>query len=353
MRRVKCRSFNFCRHCERQSNLIVERDCFAIARNGRACVISSDVYKKVRENLVSYLCTMINKMKYSVILSGITILALITACVSSYKEYNLASPEKKYVLPSVLNEISGVVVLNEKEIGCVQDESGVIYVYDLSNSEITKEYKTGLVGDYEGITIVGTTIYMLRSDGVLIEYPDFRSPNMKIKEYYLNLPSANNEGLCYDMKNSRLLIAAKIKPGKDKENKDIRYIYSFDLQTKVPSNIPILKLNVEDIEKKAKQLNYPIPHKTNKKTGDKVNVFNFRPSEIAVHPVNNNLYILSANDKLLLMIDMEGKIENLIRLDPSLFNKAEGLAFFTNGDMVISNEAQKGKPSLLTFKYNP
>ena len=292
-------------------------------------------------------------MKHRIIaICSIVLAIIISACTSNYQEYKLASPDKKYTLPAILNEISGITPLNENEIACVQDESGIIYIYDMRTSAITKEYKTGLIGDYEGIALVGNTIYMLRSDGVLIEYPDFRSPNMKIKEYFLNLPSANNEGLCYDMKNYRLLIAAKIKPGKDKENKDIRYIYSFDLKTKVPSNVPILKLNIEDIEKKAKQLNYPIPHKTNKKTGEKINMFNFRPSEIAVHPVNGNLYILSANEKLLLMIDTAGEIENLIRLDPVLFNKAEGLAFFTNGDMLISNEAQKGKPTLLTFKYN-
>ena len=38
-------------------------------------------------------------------------------------------------------------------------------------------------------------------------------------------------------------------------------------------------------------------------------------------------------------------------LDPILFNKAEGLAFLPDGTMLVSNEAQHGKPTLLTFKY--
>lgn len=296
---------------------------------------------------------MFNKIRHSFIITAtITLAALITACVSNYQEYKLSDPEKSYTLPVSLNEISGITPLNENEIACVQDELGIIYIYDLRTESITKEYKTGLVGDYEGITLVGNTIYMLRSDGVLIEYPDFRSPNLKIKEYFLNLPSANNEGLCYDMKNYRLLIAAKIKPGKEKENKNIRYIYSFDLKTKLPSNTPIIKLNIADVEAMAVKKNIPIPYRTNKKTGKRINAFNFRPSEIAVHPSNTNIYVLSANDKLLLILNSEGKMEDLVALDPLLFNKAEGLAFFKNGTMLISNEAQDKKPTLLIFKYN-
>lgn len=290
----------------------------------------------------------------NIFLKAIPLFAYLLLCsfVIIYKDYNLSTPLKNYTLPPTLNEISGITFLNENEIACVQDELGIIYIYNLKEGKITKEYKTGLVGDYEGITLVGNTIYLLRSDGVLVEYPDFRAPNMKIKEYFLNLPSLNNEGLCYDMENYRLLIAAKIKPGKEIENKDLRYIYSFDLKTKAPNNIPIIKLDVNNIEAFARKLNIPIPYRINKQTGEKVDVFNFRPSEIAVHPIDKNIYILSSNDKLLLMIDKSGEIKNLIKLDPKVFNKPEGLSFLSDGTMLISNEAQKGKPTLLIFKYN-
>ena len=256
------------------------------------------------------------------------------------------------MLPPTLNEISGITILNNNAIACVQDELGIIYIYDLKEGKISKEYKTNLIGDYEGIALVGNTIYLLRSDGVLIEYPDYRSPNMKIKEYFLNLPSLNNEGLCYDMENYRLLIAAKIKPAKEVENQNLRYIYSFDLKTKTPNNIPIIKLNVKDLETAALKFNIPIQYRTVKQTGEKVAVFNFRPSEIAIHPIDRNIYILSSNDKLLLMTNKSGEIKNLIKLDPKVFNKPEGLAFLSDGTMLISNEAQKGKPTLITFSYN-
>src|ERR1043165_171386 len=140
------------------------------------------------------------KRNKNIYLSSFAACVLFSAFIT-FSGYKLSSPQKTYILPSSLNEISGIVSLNTNEIACVQDELGHVYLYDLKTSSVTKEYNTQLVGDYEGITLVGNTIYMLRSDGVLIEYPDFRSPGLKIKEYFLNLPSSNNEGLCYDQRN--------------------------------------------------------------------------------------------------------------------------------------------------------
>lgn len=39
-------------------------------------------------------------------------------------------------------------------------------------------------------------------------------------------------------------------------------------------------------------------------------------------------------------------------LNPLVFNKPEGITFFENGDMMISNEGQHKKPTLLRFNYS-
>jgi hypothetical protein len=48
---------------------------------------------------------------------------------------------------------------------------------------------------------------------------------------------------------------------------------------------------------------------------------------------------------------MNGEIENIERLNPSLFSNAEGIAFFENGDMLITNEGQNKSATLLRFNY--
>ncbi|MDQ3048452.1 MAG: SdiA-regulated domain-containing protein [Bacteroidota bacterium] len=265
--------------------------------------------------------------------------------------YSLGNPDRTYVLPVSLNEISGITLIDNDHLACVQDEIGTIYIYDLVKGAITKEYSTKLIGDYEGIALVGKIMYLLRSDGVIVECSDYTSVDAEIKEYNLQLPSGNNEGLCYDKANNRLLIAAKTKPGKGSENKDVRLIYEFNLLTKKRESNHLFKIHVEQLEQKAKELDLPIPYKTNKKTGKQYSAFNFRTSEIAVHPVSGWLYILSANDKLLLLTDPKGNFINLVSLPPEIFNKAEGITFLSNADMLISNEAQSEKATLLSFSY--
>ncbi len=266
-------------------------------------------------------------------------------------EYNLSKPSKIFVLAAALNEISGITTLSQNEIACVQDEVETIFIYDLSKEAIIKEYTSQLTGDFEEIALVGNAMYLLRSDGVLIEHKDYSKLSVEKKEFKLNLPSANNEGLCFDKKNNRLLIAAKSKAGKGNENKDIRLIYGFDLKNKILSKEPIFKLSIDKIEEKALAMKIAVPMRTIKKTGKEVSDFNFRPSAISVHPFSHLIYILSSSDKLLLTMNEKGNIIHLFALDPVLFNKAEGITFLPDGDMLISNEAQKGKPTLLKFKY--
>ncbi|MCX6294807.1 MAG: hypothetical protein NTX97_01865 [Bacteroidetes bacterium] len=262
-------------------------------------------------------------------------------------EYNLSKPDEVIKLPKILKEISGITVTAENQIACVEDETGTVFIYDISTDRMVNEYENNLTGDFEGIALVGTTMYVLRSDGMLVEYKDYTSPASVTIEHTLNLPSINNEGLCYDKKNNRLLIAAKSKTEDNLEKKSIRLIYGFDLKTKKVYDEPIFRLHIKHIQSKAIELNLP-----NIKTGKhKDDEFNFRPSEIAVNPIDSCIYILSGKDKLLLITNMKGTIKNLIALDETLFKQAEGITFLSNGDMLISNEGQKGKPTLLLFKY--
>jgi len=54
------------------------------------------------------------------------------------------------------------------------------------------------------------------------------------------------EGLCYDVPNNRLLLAYKDSAGKERELKDEKAIYAFDLNTKtiVPTPLAIITMNI-------------------------------------------------------------------------------------------------------------
>jgi uncharacterized protein YjiK len=267
------------------------------------------------------------------------------------KGYNLSAPDRKIILPEVLNEISGVTKIDENTVACIQDEKGILYIFDLVNNKIQNEYTFYFDGDYEGITKVGNTIYVLRSDGTLFEITDYTSKSFSLKSYPTGIPANNNEGLCYDPLEGRLLIASKTSVAKGKEFKDERMVYGFDLKTKKMDTQPAFSFNISEIKNFAKENQLSIPSREKKKGTIIDPIIRFRTSAINIHPFSQKLYLLSAADHMLFIFDRKGKIEHIEQLNPVMFNKAEGLTFFPNGDMLITNEAQDKKPTLLYFRY--
>lgn len=265
--------------------------------------------------------------------------------------YNFSKPIVNDILPASLQEISGLAIIDSTTIACIQDENGILFIYDTKNHKLKQQYSFGLNGDYEGISKVGELLYVLRSDGVLFELKNYTTKKINVKTYATRVPALNNEGLCYDSINNRLLIGAKGKINKDPLNKDLRCIYEFDLKTKTLNQKAAFNFNTLDINLFAKMNDIKLPKRTTK-TGKLVEVgLKSNTSEIAIHPITKQLYVLSANDHCLFIFNMNGNLEHIEQLNPILFNKAEGLSFYPNGDVLISNEGQAHQPTLLKFNY--
>ena len=266
-------------------------------------------------------------------------------------EYDFSKPNLNDVLPPILHEISGLTIIDSSTIACIQDEDGILFIYNIKSHKITQQHTFALKGDYEGITLVNDLLYILRSDGVLFEINDYKSNKLKVKTYPTRVPAINNEGLCYDSQNNRLLIGAKGKINKNPQNKNARYIYAFDLKTKSLNQTPAYEFNVVDINLTAKMQGVKFVKKQTKKGGMVEHGFKFNTSEISIHPITHQLYVISATDHVLFVFNKSGILEHIEQLNPITFNKAEGLDFFQNGDILISNEGQAHQPTLLRFNY--
>jgi uncharacterized protein YjiK len=272
--------------------------------------------------------------------------------------YDLSVPDKTIPLPGILHEISGITLINPSSVACIQDEYGVIFIFDLLDNEIKDQLVFSGNGDYEGIARVDKTFYVLRSDGTLFEYRDNASPDAVPKIYSLDIPASENEGLCYDKKGKRLLIAPKSKLEKSFERKESRLIYGFDLKSGTLAKEPVYEFDIEQITSFALDNKVIAPEKEKKKSKkgkkkseDKVPEINLRPSAIGIHPVTNELFVLSSIENMLFIFRRSGTIKHIEKLDKDIFNMPEGITFFDNGDMLISNEGQNKVPTLLRFNY--
>jgi uncharacterized protein YjiK len=265
--------------------------------------------------------------------------------------YVLTKPDKTIILPMYLREISGVSIIDSSTVACIQDENGVVFILDITKDKIINRVNFGADGDYEAICRVDKTFYVLRSDGVLFKIAEYATSSVSKKIELTHIKADNNEGLCFDKNNNRLLIAPKEKNDKGPEFKENLVIYGFDQAADSIIKKPVIKIDLSKTAKFLDQNKIINLKKDKKKEKKNFTDFIFKPSEIGIHPITNKLYILCAVEKLLLVFDMDGNIENAEKLDHQIFNAPEGIAFFSNGDMLISNESGNTFPSIMRFNY--
>lgn len=237
-----------------------------------------------------------------------------------------------YKLPEVLTEISDISYIKDNLFACVQDELGIIFIYNISKKRIEREIPFAGKGDYEGIALVGSTSYVVNNSGVVYEVSDINHVKPSVKEYktYLNAKD-DVEALCYDKANNRLLLAYK---GEEAIGNS-KGIYSFDLKSKQLSKSPVYSID----------LNNSVFASAIKKNKQGV-----KPSAMAIHPANGDIYITEGTNPKLLILDNQGKIKSLVPLSSKEFAQPEGITFNSAGELFISNEGKKGGGNILKVK---
>ncbi|MES3017933.1 MAG: SdiA-regulated domain-containing protein [Bacteroidota bacterium] len=237
----------------------------------------------------------------------------------------------KYDLPAVLKEISAIVYLDKDRFACVQDELGKIFIYNTSTEKIEKEVQFGAAGDYEGLAIAGNNAYVLRADGVVFKVNGYNGSAHTTSEHKTHLTvKQDTEGLCYDAKNNRLLVAIK---GPDPAGADFKGIYAMSLTDYKMDKSPVYKINLDDPA---------LQEFKGKKQGSQI-----QPSAIAVHPVSGDLYITEGTKPKLLIMDTKSAIKSIKTLSNKDFNQPEGISFSPDGELFISNEGNKTPGNIL------
>jgi uncharacterized protein YjiK len=250
------------------------------------------------------------------------------------KEEITDSPVKvlqRWELPPELVEISGIAFTGSDEVASVQDEEGRIYIYNLESRKLTRQVPFAGPGDYEGIAVVGPAAWVIRADGVLYEVQDYRENKAKTTKHVTGLTQEQDvEGLTYDKKNNRLLMAIK---GKEAGGADYKGIYAFNLKTKKMEKTPAYRLQLSD----------PVFSNAGGKKKEDV----IQPSDLVVHPSSGELYVLEGAKPKMLILDASGKPRHLYKMKSSDFPQPEGIDFNEAGDLFISNEGGKGQGTIV------
>lgn len=269
--------------------------------------------------------------------------------------YDFLKPKKQFDVPEVLKEISGLSLVGDSVVFCIQDELGAVFQVDLRDESLSTVGRFTDVGDFEDVQVVGNMVYILRSDGSLFSF-DYEHFSGHASQVMLRISCMNLEGLFYDAKNKKFLVSCKepslgLRSSDKKQHKrDVmenaekeRMIYSFDIQ-RTNAIETVLSIKIDEIRSFVKKHYESVS----------VETMACNPSALAIHPITNELYVLSATERMIVVYN-GGELTNVMLLPPEEFYKPEGIDFLSNGDMVICSEGMKkgylqGQISVFEYK---
>ncbi|MDT0690103.1 SdiA-regulated domain-containing protein [Salegentibacter sp. F188] len=250
----------------------------------------------------------------------------------SEKTYEI---KQRWDLPDELEEVSGLSWIGDNRIACIQDEDGIIFIYDISTSRVVSEYKFAGPGDYEAVAVDAKNAFVMRSDGRIFHVLNFTEDDLIVNEYQTPLDQEDVEGLALDSKNNRLLLTIKETKRADPAYKGI---FSFDLDTMKMDEQPFFIINSRD----------SIFGTIKGRGAQKI----IRPSEIEIHPITGEIYILDGFQPKLMIFNPQGDLKQIHLLDPEKFQQPEGLTFDSAGTLYISNESRRAPANILEVELN-
>lgn len=260
-------------------------------------------------------------------------------------QYRFDEPEKTWKLPVELTEVSGIAFTGPTTLALIQDERGSLYRLGLGNGGDIDRVKFGPKADYEGLARASERLVVLRSDGALLELDLQGQARGHFTEPLKDLPNKEFESIAFEPTQKRWIVLPKDTVSEGDLKKDERVIYGLGLEDFALAPDPVLVLSRKEIVKDAASRDWPLPTRRNKKGKEKSD-FNFHPSDLAVHPITGDYFIVSGSDRTLIAVSPAGELLGTATFPRSLLEQPEGLAFQPNGDLLIASEGA-GRPAVL------
>lgn len=256
--------------------------------------------------------------------------------VYTLEGYDMSNPEK-IGLGTKLDEISGINWVNDSTMIANNDENGKIYAINLLDKKNFdyRNIKFGEKGDYEDIVKVKDTIYLLIATGGIMKVTGYKDDSTILSTVIATVPGKSNEfeSMYYDADANSLVMLCKTC---HKEKDKVRTAFRYDLTTNTLIDTPYYTIDIQSI-----------------RTIMDDNRQEFKPSAMAIHPIQQKIYMISSIGKVLVVADKKGKVEQAIPVSPIMFPQPEGMTFAPNGDLYISNEiGTEERATILKFPFN-
>jgi uncharacterized protein YjiK len=244
-----------------------------------------------------------------------------------------APPGDRWELPRKLDEISGLAVDPRGRVFAHEDERAIIFELEPSTHRVVRRFAFGspaIPGDFEAIALVGDSVVLVTSNGVLYAGAQGRDGE---SVRYVRLDtgvgrSCEVEGLAYEPDDRSLLIACKVPRDAFTRGHVTVFRWSLDRRGIVPPaalHVPLARLT------RAAGLS------------------DFHPSDITRDPVTGHYLLVAAREHAIAELTPAGDVEQVVRLQRKRHPQAEGIAVTPDGALLVTDEAGRGRATLSVY----
>ena len=254
---------------------------------------------------------------------------------SVLERYSLrASSHTQWALPEKLLEISALAMTPDDRLLAVDDERAVVFEIDYVSGGLVKAFaldKPVLRGDFEGLAVLGSTVYLMASKGDIYAAEEGEDgERVAYQRYKTRLgDECEFEGLAADESAGRLLLLCKnvLK----KADIDTLSIYPWDATTTSVVFRDRIELPVREISMALRSRR-------------------LHPSGIVIHAETGNLLLVAARQQALIELEGNGKFVAARRLEmPMRHPQAEGIELTSTGRLILADEGGKSRARLSLY----
>lgn len=245
------------------------------------------------------------------------------------------TPVAKWIMPPELREISGLALTPDGRVLAHDDEVSKVYVIEPRRGLMLKRFTvgTGLRGDFESITMAGSDIYMLASNGVLYQFQEGADgAGVPYSAVDLHLgKECEFESMVYQADSNWLVMPCK--NARDKSLQHHLVIYRYRLAAPDSSRISMVSIPFAQLVGSNKWKN-------------------LHPSDITIDPATGNYVMISAHEKALVEMSPAG---DLVRAEslPKGHDQPEGIAITKDGILMLSDEATRKPAAITLYRWHP
>jgi len=204
-------------------------------------------------------------------------------------------PVAKWIMPEELKEISGLALTADGRLLAHDDELSRIYEIDPRKGVIIKSFLfgNGLRGDFEGITIAGSNIWVIKSNGELYTFQEGENgTRVPYTKFDTKLgKECEFEGIAYDPDSALLVLPCKNPRGKGLDDELV--IYRWKIGSTDSGGISRITIPVSQAIGSNKWKR-------------------FRASDITLDPANGDYVLISSLEEgLIVMASLRGSIASV------------------------------------------